>query len=187
LGATDWTSRNAFVPFFGELVKFLASITGVRESLELQPGDLPAFEPDVQIDPRSVELCNEKEEKVPTKGIARDGAAQMESAERIKPGLYRWMAEGATLRQFSVNFPESESDLRRLDRVDLEGAGGAVLSAESARAISRLREGIPIWAWCIAFAALCLLGEGALLRKMARGKPAVAEASREKAKEMATV
>jgi hypothetical protein len=84
-----------------------------------------------------------------------------------------------------VNFPESESDLRRLDRAALEGQGGAVMSAASASGVSQLREGVPIWAWCVAFAAACLLAEGLLLRKMSKAKPAAHEVRPEKVEEVA--
>ena len=38
LGVTDWTSRNAFLPLFGELVKYLATFTGARGTSEVRPG-----------------------------------------------------------------------------------------------------------------------------------------------------
>lgn len=168
LAVTDWTSRSAFLPFFGEFLKHLASYARSHDLVELRSGEHLRFEADPAIDPRDVELVDAADRKVPISATTGGRSGEMATVDRISPGAYRWMAQGAVLKRMVVNFPDTESDLRRMDRETLEAKGGQVIAGDGSTRFASLREGIALWPWCLAFAALCLLVEGWILRGIAK-------------------
>lgn len=178
LGMTDWTSKTGFVSFFGELLKHLATYTRARDTVEYRSGEILRFEADPSVESRDVELLDAKEQRIPIAPVPGGRSGELATVNPVGPGVYRWMAQGGVLKHMVVNFPEGESDLRRMDRDTLEKSGGTVVVSGGSRDLANLRAGTALWPWCVAFAALALLAEGLVLRRMISNKgtegPAVA-------------
>jgi hypothetical protein len=164
LGATDWATRTAFVPFFGEFVRNLASRSGKRAVHEFPAGESLRFEAATGLEPKDVQLLNEQEKPVKLMAEAPNTPYRLMTADVTPPGNYRWSAQGGTLDRATVNFPDTESDLRRMSEADLAVGAGEVIGESTRARLAELREGKPLWPWCLAFAAMCLLIEGLLLR-----------------------
>ena len=161
LAATDWPTRSAFLPFFGEFLRHLASRAGGRALRTFEPGAPLRLELGAALDPADVQLVNERDEAVRVVAESPRTPDRLVSEAPPAPGSYRWMAQNGVLDRAVINFPETESDLRRPPRAELEQNAGTVL-ASSAR-LADLREGKPLWPWCLAAAALFLLLEGVCL------------------------
>jgi hypothetical protein len=160
LGASDWPTRSAFVTFFGEFLRHLSSRLATPALRVFEPGVPLRYELAPALDPADVRLVDERDLAVAFAAESTRTAGRLLSEAAAAPGSYRWMAQGGVLDRAVVNFPETESDLRRLSQAELQASGGAVI-ADSARArIADLREGRPLWPWCLAAAALFLLLEG---------------------------
>ena len=161
LGESDWASQTGFVPFFGEFIRHLALRAGNEKMRSVEPGEPLRLDAGAAVDPKLVTLVNDLDQPAT---LAVESAQRLSTAAPPAPGSYRWLAQGSVLDRAVINFPESESDLRQLTAAELAPAGGTVVS-DSARAhLAELREGRPLWPWCVAFAALCLLAEGVCIR-----------------------
>jgi hypothetical protein len=163
LAATDWPTRSAFVPFFGELLRHLGSAQKPTLPRQFEAGEPLHFDAGASLDPGTVTLVNERDEPqklVPT----ATNPAQLASAEDARPGAYRWLSQGSVLDRAAVLFPETESDLRRLSPEELQRTSGDIVSASERARLAELREGKPLWPWFLAAAAALFLLEGILLR-----------------------
>ncbi len=87
--------------------------------------------------------------------VVNGGERELTSAEAARPGCYRWVAGEEVLRYSVVPFPAGESDLRQMRPEQLKMEAVTV----SGRQARDLREGVSIWPWFIAAAALFLLLE----------------------------
>ena len=161
LGATDWPSRSAFVPFFGEFIHHLALRAGSGTLRTFEPGEPLRLDAGTALDPKLVTLVNDLDQ---TAALAAESAQRLITAEPPAPGSYRWLAQGGVLDRAVINFPESESDLRQVTAAEIAQVGGTVVSDTARAHLAGLREGRPLWPWCLAFAALCLLAEGVCIR-----------------------
>ncbi len=169
LEASEWTQRPSFVTFLGEFIQYLTrQQAGAPAGAGAEPGEPLRFEAGAALDLKDVTLVNEDDKALPLQRTA----AQLATAEPPGPGSYRWMGQGAVLSRVVVNFPETESDLRRLAPSEMNGASGALLEGASRERLSGLREGRVLWPWCLAAAAACLLAEAALLTQFARKEAA---------------
>ncbi len=163
LASGDWATRTAFVPFFGEFLRHMASRTSAPKLRVFEPGEPLRFDAGAA-GPSDVRLVNEHDAATVLTPASPRNPALLSAAEDAVPGSYRWLAQDAVLDRAVVNFPESESDLRRMGGAELDQAGGPLLSGRDRSRISDLREGRPLWAWFLAAAAALFLLEGVLLR-----------------------
>ncbi len=158
LGASDWPAKTAFVPFFGEFLRYLAQRSGASALHEIPPGERLRFDTGGAIEPSEIRLVDSKDRPVAF-GPESPAAPQRLASKAVAiPGRYRWLSQNTVLEETYVNFPESESDLRQLGLSEIERSGGAVIANVSR--LTDLREGKPLWPWCIAAAALMFLLEG---------------------------
>ena len=181
LGASDWPSRTAFVPFFGEFLRHVAGRTGTRTLRVFAPGEPLRFDTPAAVDPADVRLVDEREQLVPAAAESPRAPGRLATMDAAVPGSYRWTAQGGVLERVAVNFPETESDLRRLTEAELGQGTGNVISAAARARLGDLREGRPLWPWCLAAAALFLLLEGVCLRRfhaVSSGSPRAAAPAR---------
>ena len=163
LGSSDWTTRSAFVPFFGEFVKYMASTAAPAVSRSYEPGEVLCFDAGA-LDTSDIQLLNEQDKAV---GIAVENISKvgrLVSKNVSVPGCYRWQAQGGVLDRAVVNFPETESDLRCMSKQEVEEVGGSVVAGIERERLGELLEGRPLWAWFIGAGALLFLLEGLLLR-----------------------
>jgi hypothetical protein len=160
LGATDWPTRGAFVSFFGEFLRHLSSRLAAPVTRGVEPGELLRHEMAPALDPAGLRLVDERDQVLPIAAESSRTPSRLASAAPAGPGSYRWMAQGGVLDRAFVNFPDTESDLRRLSAEELQQSGGTLIASGARAGIAGLREGRPLWAWCLAIAALVLLIEG---------------------------
>lgn len=167
LAATDWATRTAFVPFFGEFVRHLASRTQAPALRVFEPGTPLRFDT-AALDPSVIRLVDDREQQ--TELAAEDARIpnRLAAKEVAVPGSYRWLAQDGVLDHAVVNFPDTESDLRRMSGAELEQSAGTLVSTRERTRLSDLREGHPLWAWFLAAAVLLFLIEGVLLRTFQR-------------------
>ena len=150
-GASTWPQEPAFVAFFGELCRTslppAAGSTG-----ETLPGRPYQLVPGPQIDPHDLRL------------LAADGSTLEITPPSLPggpflgppavPGACRWMARDTVVQHAWCNFPEPESDLRRLDPATLARTAGD--AAPSRASLAAERDGWPLWPW-LALAGILLL------------------------------
>ena len=163
VASSDWATRTAFIPFFGEVVRHLASRTTVPALRAFESGRPLQFDA-VALDPSAIRLVDEKEHPVQIAAESPRTPGRLAAKEAATPGSYRWMADDGVLDRAVVNFPDSESDLRRMSAAEQEQSAGTLVSSKERTRLSDLREGRPLWAWFLAAAALLFLFEGVLLR-----------------------
>ena len=164
LAATDWPARAAFVPFFGEFLRHLALRAGTGTLHTFEPGEPLRLDAGAAVDPKIITLLNDADQPVPLAAESPRAPQRLVTTAPPPPGSYRWLAHGGVLDRAVINFPESESDLRQLTAAELAQAGGTVVTDAARARLAGMREGRPLWPWCLAFAALCLLAEGVCLR-----------------------
>jgi len=185
LAAGDWATCTAFVPFFGEFLRHLASRTAAPPLRVFEPGEPLRFDA-AAADPSTVRLVDDRDASVAVSAESPRNPGRLIAAADAVPGSYRWLAQDAVLDRAVVNFPESESDLRRMTAAELEQSAGALVSGRDRARLADLREGRPLWAWFLAAAALFFLIEGVLLRLFgASAGSATAAVSQAERKEMA--
>ncbi|MHA3772891.1 BatA domain-containing protein [Verrucomicrobiota bacterium sgz303538] len=173
LGTSDWSTRTVFVPFFGEFLRYLAQRSTSQTPHSFEPGELLRFDTGAAIDPADVRLADERDQEVKIAPESARMRQRLATVAAVPPGSYRWTAQGSVLDRAVMNFPEIESDLRQLSTVELEqGTGSLITNAGGAR-LTELREGKPMWPWCLAAAALFFLLEGLLLWRFPSGMEAV--------------
>jgi hypothetical protein len=160
LGASDWPARNAFVSFFGEFLRHLSSRLAAPVLRVFDPGARLRYEAGPAVDPSGVRLVDELDQAVAIVAESPRTPGRFHSTVAVAPGSYRWMAQGGVLDRAVVTFPESESDLRRLSPAELRQGEGQLITESGRARIADLRTGRPLWAWCLAAAALLLLIEG---------------------------
>ncbi len=163
LGATDWASRTVFLPFFGEFLRHLAQRSGTQTLRTFEPGEQLRFDAGAAIDPADIRLADERDQEVKIAPETARIRHRLATVSSVPPGSYRWTAQGSVLDRAVMNFPETESDLRQLTVAELEQASGALVTNAGSTRLAELREGKPIWPWCLAAAALFLALEALLL------------------------
>ena len=163
LGATDWASQTVFLPFFGEFLRHLAQRSGTQTLRAFEPGEQLRFDAGAAIDPADVRLADERDQEVKIAPETTQARHRLATVAAVPPGSYRWTAQGSILDRAVMNFPETESDLRRLTVGELEQGAGTLLTNAGGTRLAELREGKPIWQWCLAAAALFLAIEAWLL------------------------
>ncbi len=161
LGESDWPERAGFVAFFGEFIRHLALRVNSDTLHTFEPGEPLRLDTGAALDPKLVTLVNDLDQPA---ALSAESAQRLITAEPPAPGSYRWLAQGGVLDRAVINFPENESDLRQLTAAELAQAGGTVVSDTARTRLAELREGRPLWPWCVALAALCLLAEGVCIR-----------------------
>jgi hypothetical protein len=160
LAASDWATRSAFVSFFGEFLRHLSSRLAAPSLRVFEPGTRLPHESTLALDPAEVRLVDERDQAIPVAAESPRAPGRLTSTVPSAPGSYRWMAQGGILDRAVVNFPETESDLRRLSSAELQQSAGGLITDSARARIADLRAGRPLWAWCLAAAALLLLVEG---------------------------
>ena len=163
LSAGDWATRTTFVPFFGEFLRHLASRTAAPPLRVFEPGEPLRFDA-AAADPSTVRLADEKDGVVAISAESPRSPGRFVTTADVASGSYRWLAQDAVLDRAVVNFPESESDLRRMTETELDESAGTLVAGRDRTRLADLREGRPLWAWFLAAAALLFLIEGVLLR-----------------------
>jgi hypothetical protein len=163
LSASDWATRPAFVTFFGEFLRYLASRATAPALREFDPGEPLRFEA-AALDPSGVRLVDDRGKEVPSAPENPRVPAMLATKTAARPGSYQWLAQDNVVDRAVVNFPDSESDLRRLTAAEQEAAAGTLITGQARSRLADLREGKPLWPWFLAAAALCFLIEGVLLR-----------------------
>jgi len=185
LAAGDWASRTTFVPFFGEFLRHLASRTSAPPLRVFEPGEALRFDA-ASADSSAVRLADERDAAVAISAESPRSPGRLVTTADVVPGSYRWLAQDAVLDRAVVNFPESESDLRRMTAAELAQSAGSLVAGRDRARLADLREGKPLWAWFLAAAALFFLIEGVLLRLFrASAVSAPAAAPQTERKEMA--
>jgi hypothetical protein len=129
-----------------------------------EPGEPLRFEVGAALDPRDVRLADERDTLLTIAAASPRNPQLLITAVEPTPGSYRWIAQGGVLDRAVVNFPEAESDLRRLTGEELQAGAGAVIQNAGKTRLGALREGRPLWPWFLAAAALLLLLEAFLAR-----------------------
>ncbi len=163
LGASDWMTRTAFLPFFGEFLRHVAAGVVAPSSHEFDPGE-PLRLDAASLDPATIKLVDEREQAVALAAENTRKPGGLATAADIAPGSYRWMTQDGVLDRAVVNFPETESDLRTLTTAELEKGAGALITGSARERLGDLREGRPLWPWFLAAAAVLFVIEGVLLR-----------------------
>jgi hypothetical protein len=163
LAAGDWATRTAFVPFFGEFMRHLASRTAAPPLRVFEPGEELRFDA-APADPATVRLVDERDATLAISAESPRNPGGFVTTGDVVPGSYRWVSQDAVLDRGVVNFPESESDLRRMTAAELAESAGTLVAGRDRARLADLREGRPLWAWFLAVAALLFLFEGVLLR-----------------------
>lgn len=178
LGATDWTTRTAFVPFFGEFLRHLAVGAAVPASREFEPGEPLRFDA-ASLDPSTIKLVDERENMVALSAENTGKPGDLVTSADIAPGSYRWMTQDGVLDRMVVNFPEAESDLRTLTPAELKRDADTLIAGSARERLGDLREGRPLWPWFLAAAAMLFVIEGVLLRVFCVGPMNTAPAEKE--------
>ncbi len=196
LNATDWPMHSPFLAFFGEFLRHLGSggdsggdsgsggASGPQSApapakahapnaRQIEPGDRLVLETGAALDPAEVRLVDALDQPVPIAAQSA-GIPGVASTQPAIPGSYRWLAKDTLLDRVIVDFPESESDLRQLTKAELEQNAGAVISDVGGSQLEDLREGKPLWPWCVAGAALFLMLEGICLWRQSK-KPSASD------------
>ena len=161
LATSDWATRTTFVPFFGEFVRHLAARTQTPALRVFEPGSALRLEAGA-LDAKGIRLINEAGREVP---LDSEKPGILVAKEPAVPGNYQWATQDGVLDHAVVNFPETESDLRRMNTEELDRAAGTLVSTRERTRLSDLREGHPLWAWFLAAAAAFFLIEGLLLKR----------------------
>jgi len=163
LAASDWPSRTAFVPFFGEFLRHLASRTAAPALRVFEPGE-PLRLDAAALDPAAIRLADERDQAVAISAESPRTPGRLATTTDAVPGSFRWLAQDAVLDRAVVNFPDTESDLRRMTADELDQAAGTLIAGQARARLADLREGRPLWPWFVAAAALLFLLEGVLVR-----------------------
>ena len=163
LGASDWPQSTAFLPFFGELLHYLASRSSASPLHGFEPSEPLRFDAGATLNPADVRLLDEHDQAVPIAPEAPGAPTHLATTRSAIPGSYRWMLQGTVLDRAVVNFPEVESDLRRLNPRELASGAGNVIAGSARSRLSDLREGKLLWPWFVGAAAVLLIAEGLTL------------------------
>jgi hypothetical protein len=158
---SDFAGRVEFVPLLGEvLLSCRAAGPGTDRLGEVTCGEPLCLDlPDGAL-AAEVELRDGAGAVVPT-ALCESGSRCFAQAEgSLDPGLYTWQRGGVTVSRAAVNFPRPESDLRLQPDSALARAGGVFRGGADLR---RLREGVVLWPWLLALAAVAALAEGIVL------------------------
>ena len=182
LASGDWATHTAFVPFFGEFLRHLSTRTSAPPLRVFEPGEALRFDA-ASADPATVRLVNGHDAALKITAENPRSPGRFVSDADTVPGSYRWLSQDAVLDRAVVNFPESESDLRRLTVAELEQSAGTLVADRDRARLADLREGRPLWAWFLAAAVLLFLIEGVLLRIFRTGAEAVPTAAPQQKKE----
>ncbi len=155
--ASTWPQEPVFVAFFGELCRTSLPVEAGATG-ETLPGTPLRLVPGPQVDPQDLRL------------LAADGSALEITPPSLPggpflgppavPGAFRWMARDTVVQHAWCNFPDAESDLRRLDPSTLAGAGSEAVASRAAMAAER--DGWPLWPWLALAGAVLLWAESAL-------------------------
>lgn len=160
LGASDWATRSTFVAFFGEFLRHVPRRISTGTLRVFEPGEPLRFDAGEAIDPADIKLVSDREEAVKVVPESTSTPQRLVSETESTPGSYRWTSREGMLDRAVVNFPEVESDLRQLNPTDLAQGGGTVVADGAKGKLGDMREGKPLWAWCLAAAALFFILEG---------------------------
>jgi|GEM_PF-452516 len=153
---SSWSAQTPFLPFFAELLLHHRAVTR-EESTEVLPGNTLSWIPGEEISPESVVLVDGAGQPQQTNILMTPHGVRIDSAEPASTGLYQWkIGDGVAFQQLA-NFPATESDLRLMDPLHIQG--GEVVDARALLRRAELGEGIPLWPWFIAAAFLFLLAE----------------------------
>ena len=163
LSASDWASHTAFVPFFGEFLRHLAARTAAPALRVFEPGEPLRFDA-AALDPSTIRLVDEHDEKIPVAAESPRTPGRLATTADAVPGSFRWLTPDGVLDRAVVNFPATESDLRRMTAAELDDAAGTLIAGQARARLADLREGRPLWPWFLAAAALLFLIEGVLVR-----------------------
>lgn len=153
---TDWPTQSAFLPATAEFLLGIRPQTTVESAYTLA-GSSIAWKSSDPAHAGAVQLLDNAGNPVSiTESVTADGSAWT-SVESATPGLYRWDISGQAVDHTAVNFPESESDLRTLDKAPTFGSATGTSGSLAHQAA--LAQGIPLWPWLVAAALLFLVLE----------------------------
>jgi hypothetical protein len=153
---TDWPMQSAFLPAVAELLLAIRP-QGSAESAYLLAGSSVSWTSGDPAHAGAVRLLDNSGNPVAiSESVTADGTA-WSSVEPAVPGLYRWDISGQAVGHTAVNFPDSESDLRTLDKAPTFGTTSTTTGSLAHQAA--LAQGIPLWPWLIAATLLFLLLE----------------------------
>ncbi|MCB1093741.1 MAG: hypothetical protein KDL87_19530, partial [Verrucomicrobiae bacterium] len=108
---------------------------------------------------------------IPLAEDAASGTLTYRTAGTLQPGAYRWSLRDAaldrdiTLARTAVNFPDTEMDCRAIDPAIIDRWTQSSTPGGFGRALNwaAIRDGIPLWPWCLAAALALFTVEGTLL------------------------
>lgn len=147
---TDWPTQGNFLPALAEmLLRTRPRSTG--ESAVALPGSRLSWTSADPAHANAVELAGPSKQAVEVRSLATPAGTTWQAVAPAVPGIYQWRISGQAVAGAAVNFPETESDLRPLDRAPAfvpAGSSDGPLVRQAAMA-----RGLPLWQW-LAVAAL---------------------------------
>ena len=159
---SDWPVQGVFLPAIAEILLRTRPL-GAATVNESPPGGLLAW---ASADPArngAVTLSGPSNEPIPLNEAETPDGTRWQTKQPATPGLYRWQISGQAVDFTAVNFPESESDLRPLDRSP--AFGNLVAGADTLARRATLAQGLPLWPWFALTAILFLAIESLIHAK----------------------
>jgi hypothetical protein len=150
---STWINQGGFLPAFAEILLRTRPSSGFESSQAL-PGALLSK---VSSDPAqdgAIKLVGPGAVPMETRESTTAEGMILQSHDPAVPGIYRWEISGQAIDLTTVNFPETESDLRPLESAPTFGDRAA--PAESLARQAALAGGITLWPW-LALAAIAFL------------------------------
>lgn len=167
---STWPVQPAFLPLIGEALLLSRPRETPPQHAQLAPGQHARWEPDLFPEGGAVVLLDAENRALPLAEDAAAGSLAYRTASPLQPGAYRWALRDAeldrdvALAHTVVNFPESEMDGRAIDAPVIETWAKSRAPGGYGRSLdwSALRDGLPLWPWCVGL-ALALFGLEAVI------------------------
>ncbi|MBI2442132.1 MAG: VWA domain-containing protein [Lentisphaerae bacterium] len=157
----NWPKRADFLPFLCELL-LVSRGGGEQQSItRVLTGEGMMLELDREMPRSELTLRGEDAQAVPLRDIRGSSNVTWVADQPLNPGLYTWEHLDKPLAWAAVDFPVIESDLRTKTLQELDNSGaGAATAVRRGFTVRRLRDGVPLWPYLLAFATLVALAEG---------------------------
>lgn len=157
----NWTRRADFLPFLCELLSVSRGGGGQQSMTHGLTGEGVTLALDREVPRSELTLRGEDGQAVPLRDVRGSGNVTWVADQPLNPGLYTWEHLDKPLAWAAVDFPAIESDLRTKSLREMDTAGaGAGTAVSRGFTVRRLRDGVPLWPYLLALAALGALAEG---------------------------
>ena len=151
--------RPEFVALLGEIL--LASrlkSSANHHATDFLPGEPIIFMRGQEILTADLMLTDDQGQSHPVTQSRQGIYSPPRVSVELPPGIYGWRHQNEPVEYSTVNFPAAESDLRALDRTQIQDGNTITLSGGSK--VRELRDGLQLWPYLLAIAVLAAVGEG---------------------------